>query len=968
MDRDLKAHLIRKRRRPRTGSRAGLFAGMAAGIATGSVAIFFTAIALSIALVIGSGVAVYAYFARDLPDPGAIEQVQEQFKTVKIYDRTGQHLLYEVVDPRGDRTYVTLDQIPIFIQQATVAMEDKNFYTNPGIDLFGIGRALLSNLRGESVQGGSTLTVQLVKNVLIDPEERYQVSYSRKIKEAILALEISRRYPGREGKDRILEWYLNSNYYGNHAYGIEAAARVYFGKHVQELTLAEAAMLQPIPQYPAMNPIDNPSIAKTRQELVLDTMVRQGYLDAEEAYAAKQEELVIRQSTERYEMQAPHFAIYVRDLLEREYGEAMYRRGLRVYTTLDWDIQNLAQEAASTNITEYGVPNDANNAAAVVIRPQTGEILAMVGSVDYYNEEIDGQVNMAVSPRQPGSSFKPYVYLTAFEQGYTAGTVVMDIPTTFPDPPNEPYSPMNIDLKYHGALTLRSALACSYNIPAVKLMDMVGITNVIQMARRLGITSLTDDYYGLSTALGSHEIKLLDHVYAYSVLANNGVMAGQPVNAWEQRPGFRELDPVAILLVEDSEGNILKQYTQPETQQVVEHKYVYILQSILSDPAARAPAFGASANNLILPDRQVASKTGSTNDNADAWTMGFTPQYAVGVWIGNADRTRMNRLLGSTGAGPIYHAIMEGLHEGEPAINFEQPAGIVTERICTLSGLLATDNCPDTITEIFVEGTQPSSYCTSHQVFRVNKETGKLATVYTPPELVEERVYEIYPPEAADWVRTEGIPQPPTEYDPLPEDNSSALEVAITGPTPYQYVKGVVEVTGNARIANQVVFRLRYGEGLNPSAWMTIGSEHGHQVDNGVLEYWDTSGLSGLYTLQLSVVDQGGGERLANVQVTVDNQPPQVTLNYPFPGSSHSRDDVEGAWFTIQADAVDNLRMDRVEYFLDGTSVGISTVSPYAFKVMLSDVELGTHEVWVVAYDAAGNSTETEHVQVNVTS
>jgi membrane carboxypeptidase/penicillin-binding protein PbpC len=496
---------------------------------------------------------------------------------------------------------------------------------------------------------------------------------------------------------------------------------------------------------------------------------------------------------------------------------------------------------------------------------------------------------------------------------------------------------------------------------------MVGIPNVVEMVRRLGITTLTDDYYGLSMALGAREVKLLDHVYAYSVLANGGYMAGQPVPAWERRPGFRELDPVAILLVEDSEGNILKQYTQPEVRQVVEPQYAYVLQSIMSDPAARAPAFGASGAYLVLPDRPVATKTGSTNENSDAWTMGFTPQYAVGVWIGNADRTKMNRLLGSTGAGPIYHEIMVKLHEGLPVMEFQRPPGIVEKRVCPLSGQLATDHCPNARTEIFVEGTEPTGYCTAHQVFRVNRETGRLATVYTPPELVEERVYEIYPPEAADWVRTAGIPQPPTEYDPLPEEGSSGQEVAILSPTPYQYVRGVVELRGNARIPDQAVFRLKYGEGLNPSAWMTIGSEHGHQVDNGTLEYWDTTGLSGLYTIQLSVVDHNQAERLANVQVTVDNEPPQVKLNHPYPGSQHSRSDVEGAWFTIQVDAVDNLRMDRVEFYLDGAQVGISTVSPYAFKVMLSDVSAGQHEVWAIGFDAAGNSAETEHVQITVT-
>ncbi|MGQ9553144.1 MAG: penicillin-binding protein [Anaerolineae bacterium] len=966
MNRDIKVYLLRKRRRPQ-GNRLGLLAGVTTGMFAGTIGIFLLAIALSVSAVIGSVAAVYAYFARDLPDPGEIERVQEQFKTVQIYDRSGKHLLYEVADPRGDRIYVPVDQIPIYLRQATIALEDKDFYTNPGVDLFGIGRALLANLRGERIQGGSTLTVQLVKNVLIPPEERYKISYARKIKEAILAMEISRRYPGREGKDRILEWYLNSSFYGNHAYGIEAAAKVYFNKHVQELTLAEAAMLVAIPQYPAMNPIDNPEIAKRRQEIVLDTMVRQGYLSAEEAYAAKQEELHIHPPTERYRIEAPHFAIYVRDLLEQEYGDSMYSMGLRVYTTLDWDIQQMAQQVASEKIAEYGVQNDATNAAVVVMRPSTGEILAMVGSVDYNNEEIDGQVNMALAPRQPGSSFKPYTYLTAFEQGYTAATMLMDIPTTFPNPPNEPYAPMNIDMKYHGAVTLRRALACSYNIPAVKLLDMVGIRNVVQTARRLGITTLTDDFYGLSLTLGSREVRLLDHAFAYSVFANGGIMAGEPVPEWERRPGFRELQPVAILLIEDSEGNILRQYTHPETRKVAEPQPAYIITSILSDPVARAPAFGASGQYLLLPDRPVAAKTGSTNENTDAWVMGYTPQYTVGVWIGNADRHKMKRLLGSTGAGPIWHEIMLRLHEGQPVVTFQRPPGIVEANICTLSGQLATEQCPNTMREVFIEGTQPTTYCTMHQVFRINRETGKLATVYTPPELVEEKVFEIYPPEAADWVRENQIPQPPTEYDPLPEDVAGSSEAAILSPAPYQYVKGIVDIMGNAHRANFAFYRLKYGQGLNPSAWMTIGPDNANQVDHGLLAQWDTTGLSGLYTIQLSVVDSSQSELVANLQVTVDNEPPQVTLVYPMEGGRHSRSDPEAPWITIQVDAVDNIRMDRIEFYVDGQPVGISTVTPYAYKVMLSDIAGGEHEIFAAGYDGAGNRTETAHVKVTVT-
>ena len=968
MKRDVKVFLLRKRNRKH--SHLGRAAGFAAGATGGGITVVLVAIALAITAAIGSVVGAYAYFARDLPDPSAIEKVQqEHFETVKIYDRTGKYLLYEVADPRGDRTYVPLSKMNIYSPAATVAIEDKSFYTNPGVDLQGIMRAFISNLRGEQIQGGSSLTMQLVKLVLIPAEERTQKSYVRKIKEAILATEISRRYPGREGKDRILEWYLNYVFFGNHAYGIEAASQVYFGKHVRDLDLAEAAMLAAIPQYPAMNPIDNPDMAKKRQELVLDAMARQGYITAEQAYAAKQEQLSIHPPTERYEMQAPHFAIYVRDLLEQEYGDSMYKMGLRVYTTLDMNIQNLAQQAARDRIAEYGKEHDCTNAAVVVMRPSTGEILAMVGSVDYNNAEIHGQVNMATAPRQPGSSFKPYTYVTAFEQGLTPATMVMDIPTTFPNPGGEPYAPMNIDMTFHGAIRLRYALARSYNVPAVKVLQMAGIENVVETARKFGLTTLTDDgFYGLSLTLGGREVKLLDQVFGYSCFANGGVQAGEPVPDWEKRPGWRELEPVAILLIQDSQGNIIKQYTHPETRRVASAQASYLITNILTDNNARLPAYGASANYLILPDRPVATKTGSTNDFTDAWVVGYTPQYTVGVWVGNSDRHKMINMPGSVGAGPIYHDIMAKLHEGLPVMDFPVPPGIVHAKICDLSGQLAGPNCPDAVDEIFIDGTQPTAYCNMHQVFRIDKETGKLATVYTPPDKVEEKVFVIYPPEAADWVREQKIPQPPTEYDPLPADVSGANnEAAIFSPGPYQYVKGVVDIVGNAHCGNFKLYRLKYGEGLNPSGWMSIGGDHTNQVDHGVLEKWDTKGLSGLYTIQLSVLDSSNTERVANIQVTVDNEPPAVKLTFPIEGGVVSRSDVEAPWVTVEADATDNLRMDHVEIFLDGKQVGVSTVAPYSYKIMASDMGIGAHEVYVVAVDAAGNRAESAKVHITVT-
>ncbi|MGD9145499.1 MAG: transglycosylase domain-containing protein, partial [Anaerolineae bacterium] len=461
--------LLRQRRQRRKQAKGGI-AKVLLQIAAGLVVLAMVSTLLAILGGVGTVVGVYGYYAKDLPDPNEIVTRQEQFETTKIYDRTGQVLLMEVIDPRrGDRTMLPLEQIPEDFRNATIALEDKTFYSNIGIDPQGITRAFLLNLQGEGVQGGSSITVQLVKNILIPEEERYQISYARKIKEAMLALEISRLY----SKDQILEWYLNTNYYGNWAIGVDAAAQVYFGKHAQELSLAESAMLAPIVQYPAMNPIDNPDHAKRRQEIALERMVEEGYITQTEADAAYAENLSIHTSMlKRYDILAPHFSMYVRKQLEDRFGtNLLYRGGLRVYTTVDLDINRIAEEEARAQVAalqEQG--KDVSNAAVVVMRARTGEILGMVGSIDYWNEEIDGNVNVAVAPRQPGSSFKPFSYVTSFHQGHTAAEMVMDVHTCFDDWPNPPYCPENYDRKYHGPQSFRTALARSYNIPAVKVL------------------------------------------------------------------------------------------------------------------------------------------------------------------------------------------------------------------------------------------------------------------------------------------------------------------------------------------------------------------------------------------------------------------------------------------------------------------------------------------------------------------
>ena len=982
------------------------------------------ALAVGLAALTGAlaAVGVYAYFAQDLPSADEIEIVEEHFETTKLYDRTGQTLIYEIVNPLGDRTYVHLDQAPEHLRNAVVALEDKTFYSNPGFNPQGIVKAFIDNLTGDSIRGGSSITVQLVKNVLIPLEERIQKSYTRKVKELILAIEITRRFE----KDQILQWYLNTNFYGNLATGVEAAAQVYFGKHVLELDLAESAMLAPIPQFPALNPIDNLEEAKKRQGITLDRMVEEGYLTPEEAEAAKRQELHIRERgiLERFDVQVPHFSLFAEKQLVEMFGEDLvYRGGLRVFTTVDLDLHARVEQIAREHVALLQEQEkEVTNAAVVVIDPRTAEIRVMMGSLDYWDEGIDGEVNNALAPNQPGSSFKPFTYLTAFSQGYSPADMVMDVRTTFLEPL---YTPENYDRRYHGAQRLRQALARSYNIPAVKVLDWVGVDNVIKTAHRLGINTLNEDldYYGLSLTLGGGEVTLLDMTYAFGVFANDGVMSGVPRSRENRRPGYRELDPVPFLRVEGRSGNVIWEYAAPASQRVVDPKLNYLLVNVISDSVTRLAAFGYN-NSLDLPDgRPVAAKTGTTNNFWDAWAIGFTPQLVAGVWVGNADNSPMNRVAGANGAAPIWNGVMATALEGEPVEQFTRPPGLKDVVVCSVSGKLPTEHCPQPVHEIFIEGNEPMTHCDVHQAFRVNRETGRLATVYTPPELVDEIVYEIYPSEAADWVRENEIPQPPTQYDTYGPSPASG-PVVIVSPSPYAYVKGIFPIMGNAKAGNFAFYRLEYGPGLNPDSWSLIGGDHHHQVDNGPLEFWDVTGLDGLYTLRLTVVEHNQQIHEYATQLTVDNVPPQVVISYPEDEQVYVMEDEE--WISTQADAVDNFSMDRVDFYLDNQLLGTATVPPYNKRwtivmsdtvpslppgtaitetevitnpdgsldtqvitltevitgengliaqffhdgrgIMLDDSEgyTETHLIHVVAFDAAGNEVESEPVRVFV--
>ena len=969
---------------------------------------------LSVIAALGGAMGVYAYFAKDLPDPDQIEIVEEDFETTLIYDRTGDVLLWEVIDPYGgDRVWVPLEELPQHLVCATVAIEDRTFWENPGINTRGLLRAFVSNLEGNQVQGGSSITVQLIKNVLIPVEDRVVSAegpdfndYARKVKEAILALEITRLY----SKEQILEWYLNTNLYGNLAYGIEAAAQVYFGKHASELTLGEASTLAAIPQYPWMNPFDNSTEARERQHLVLDAMVVEGCITPEEAAAAGVEPWHLASATEQFDFLAPHFSVYVRNQLEEMFGaDLVYGGGLRVYTTLDYDLQQQALCAARAHVrrlsgedeqtvleevlaegceaAEYlpplraydvGRDHEVSNAAVVAIRPNTAEILAMVGSLDYWDESIDGRYNAALGLRQPGSSFKPFTYVTLLSQGSNLAHLFWDVRTAFEQPERPPYVPENYDREYHGPQRMRLALARSYNIPAVAALQLAGVDNVIRTAHRMGINGLDRglQYYGLSLTLGGGEVRLLDMAYAFSVFANNGIMVGQQVPTEQLRPGFRELDPVAVLRVEDREGNVIYEYNEPNRREILDSQLAYLMTSVLSDRESRWQAFGRPNPLELSNDRPAAAKTGSTNDWRDAWTVGFTPQLVTGVWVGNSDNSEMDNVPGSKGAAPIWHAVMEYALRDEEILGFVRPDGLVERQVCSVSGALPNGNCP-VVNELFVPGTEPVHTCDVHQVFRVNRETGRLCTVFTPPELCEERVYEVYPPEVMDWLASleveeveegeepEGPPTPPSEYDTVYDPAFANAEVSITYPTPYAYVSGnIITVTGNARGGDFNLYRLAFGEGLNPAQWIQIGPDHGNQVDNGLLENFDIRGLDGLYSLQLNVVDHSQAIRQATIQITVDNITPTIQLTHPEDEATYVFEQDE--WVNVNAEVTDNYAIGRVEFYINDEEepFAVRVVSPYNVNWIIN--QLGEQRFRAIVYDAAGNWAESQEVTVEV--
>ncbi|MBD3281559.1 PBP1A family penicillin-binding protein, partial [Candidatus Uhrbacteria bacterium] len=592
-----------------------------------------------------------AWISRDLPEPDTL-LTRQVAQSTKIYDRTGETLLYEV---HGDekRTLVELKDMPDCMKQATIALEDKDFYNHHGINYKRIIKAAYVDIiERRAAQGASTLTQQLVKNAILTPEKKFK----RKFKEILMSLQIERKFT----KDQILQMYLNEIPYGALVFGVGSAAETYFEKPVGELTLDECALLAAIPQAPDYyNPYgagvsgDHRDALIDRRNLTLNAMTRDGYITEEEAEAAKQIDTLAKLVPRKISgIKAPHFAMYIRDRLIEEYGQKEIEQGgLRVITTLDWDKQQIAEEEVKAGVEKNGERYGYENSALISLDPKNGQILAMVGSADFFNKDIDGQVNVTIRSRQPGSSFKPIVYTAGFIKGYTPETVLWDVFTVFQTEIG-PYKPNNYSFKYQGPLTVRQALQQSLNIPAVKMMYLVGTQRVIDFAEQLGYTTFADrSRFGMSLVLGGGEVKLLEHANAYAAMANRGVQ--YPVTG--------------LLKVIDSNDDVLYEWEEPEGEQAIPQDAALRITDVLSDNSVRT--FGRDV--LSLSGRDAAAKTGTTNNNKDAWTMGYTPNLVAGVWAGNSRGEEMERGAdGSVIAAPVWHNYMQRATAEMPAESF----------------------------------------------------------------------------------------------------------------------------------------------------------------------------------------------------------------------------------------------------------------------------------------------------------
>ena len=805
------------------------------------------------------------FFATQIPNPSDLSN-RDIAEATKIYDRNGE-LLYDIYQNQN-RTPIKLSEVPGFVKEATIAIEDKDFYKHRGFSIAGITRSVFELIVNRRVEGGSTLTQQLVKNALLSGER----TLTRKLKEFILAIQVEGAY----SKDQILEMYLNEIPYGGTAYGIEAAANLYFGRSAKDLDLAQAALLVGLPQRPSVySPYGTrPELAKARQKEVLRRMVEDGYITAEQEKAAESEELTFRTGQNEHGFKSPHFVLYVKEKLIEQFGDKMVEQGgLRVTTTLDFELQKKVEEIVKKEIENLSSAK-VGNGAAIVLDPKTGQILSMVGSKDYFGKSLpegckegvsctfEPNVNVALRPRQPGSATKPIAYSKALEKGYTANQVYMDVKTEFPGGNMPTYIPVNYDGQFHGPVQMRYALGNSYNITAVKNLALVGVKDVLELGYRMGLTTWEPseenvNSVGLSLVLGGREVRLLDLVSAYAVLANQG----------------RQLDPVSILKVTDSEGKNLFEFHQAEGRTILDPGIAFIISDILADNGARTAAFGSNSI-LNVPGKTVAVKTGTTDRKKDNLAVGYTPSVVVGVWVGNNDNSDMSPVVASgiTGASPIWNKIMQAVLKDKPNEPFERPSNVIQSEVDGLMTGRPHGGSP-TRKEYFISGTEPKGESGAYQRQKVCKSNPhRLASDNEDNEEKDVVVLKEDDPTGADkWQK--GIDEwVITAADPRlvgATRGCSGVPGFATG------TGGIIEIVNVGNGANvprvfDVLAKANSPAGVKKITWLVDGAVKSTQTSEPfALHVEFPVGDKGSHTITVTLEDNNGGTFSSSIGVTV---------------------------------------------------------------------------------------------------
>ncbi len=894
----------------------------------------------------------------------------------QFYDRTGNHIIHTQEEPAIEKRkyfYVEsqnsqIDHENTFsdsLLDATIAISDPTFRNNPGFSFEGINE-----------NKHNTIAQRLVSELLLWNETP---NINRAIRERILAAQITSHF----GREKVMEWYLNSADYGLLTYGANAAAQIYLGKSASELNLAEAATLAGISESPALNPFSSPQTALDRAEIVINAMEGQGLISSTEAEIAKKTKITFQEPITAQNRLAPQFIDMVWQQLPKSIPlEWIERGGYKVITSLDYDLQlqtecTIKVHLSRLSLVDTNQNNNQNMVASleacpaskllptlplseetkfkelqtnvIVYDPFTSQIIALAGEPEtskYYNLN-DGH--------PPGSLFTPFVYLTAFTRGFNPASLLWDIPLESSPIPLEQLNPEG---QYKGPLRLRNALATDRLLPAAQLINQIGIENILKITRQLGLSSLALELStgsqaacpGCQLLLGEGHITLVEAVQAFGVFSNQGYLVGLPTEATGPE-GLQPLSPVTILSVVDDTNRIWFSNPQIETRPVISNQLAYLMTDVLSDESARWPSLNHP--NPLEIGRPAAVKMGVSDKTADTWTVGFSPQLVVGVWLGSTEDPERGDLPVFS-ASALWHAIIQYAVKDEPSVSWTIPPGITVMDVCDPSGMLPTLECPNIVSEVFLSGQEPTQADNLYQVYQVNRETGRLATVFTPPDLVKEQVFLNIPPEADSWAESIDLETPPETYD-LVDSPTMDPNVAIESPEMFAYLNGTVTIEGRAEGIGFESYRLQAGKGINPSGWIVIQEETLNPVSSGILGTWDTTGRNGLYAIQLIVLREDQQVDSITVQVTLDNEPPSIRIIDPGNLESFSAEINETITFLVEAE--DNLGLNRVEYYLNHELIATQFQPPFAYPWKS---KVGTMILKVRATDNAGNISESE--------